>query len=81
MLLNDFKSYPKMQQWQIAKRDGDIFFRRKTPNHSIIIYRLDNIFVEAWVNMNNEMLDCLEAYKSSSLLEKYADQIDLDDLY
>lgn len=82
MFFHDFKLYSKMQQWQIAKRDGDVFFKRKTPNHAIMIYRLDgNIFVEAWVNVNNEMLDCLEAYQSSNLLEKYTDQINLDDLY
>lgn len=81
MRIEAFRKYPRFQQRQIASTHGKLILSKDTPNHAIRVYQVDDFFVEAWENLNNQMLDSLLAYKSSQLLEKYADQINIDDLY
>lgn len=81
MQIDEFRKFNRLQQWHIAKELGSIFFHKTNPNHHIRIFQMDGYFVEIWENLNNQMLDSLEVYQSSRLLEKYASQIDLNDLY
>ncbi len=81
MSIDEFKRYPHFQQWYIAKDLGKLIFSKTTPNHQINIYHVFDFFVESWENLNTQMLDSLITYQNTQLLEKYADEIDLDDLY
>lgn len=81
MSVDEFRKYPKWQQWQIAGHQGKLILSKRTPNHQIKVFQMDNFFVEAWQNLNNQMLDSLVTYQSGKLLEKYADEINIDDLY
>ena len=81
MSVDEFKKYSKLQQWQIARSQGNIILYKNTSNHEIQIYQLDNFFVEIWQNVHNQLLDSLVVYQSTLLLEKFADEINIDDLY
>lgn len=81
MRIEAFRKYPSFQQRRIASTQGKLILSKDTPNHAIRVYQVDDFFVEAWENLNNQMLDSLIAYKSTQLLEKYTDQINIDDLY
>jgi len=81
MSVDEFRKYSKLQQWQIARSKGNIILSKNTSNHEIQIYQLDNFFVEIWQNVHNQLLDSLVVYQSTLLLEKFADEINIDDLY
>ena len=81
MLADQFRRYPTLQQWQIARNHGRVILSQNTPNHEIIVYQLKDFFVETWQNLNNQMLDSLVTYKTTQLLEKHAEAINIDDLY
>ena len=80
MSINEFKNYPRFQQQQIAGTQGKVILSKDTLNHAIRVYQLGDFFVEVWENQNNQMLDSIIAYKSGELLERFTDQINIDDL-
>ena len=65
----------------MANRQGRVILSKNTPNHEIMVYQLEDFFVETWQNLNNQMLDSLVTYQTTQLLEKHAEAINIDDLY
>ena len=81
MSIDEFKRYPHFQQWYFAQAQGKLTLTKSTPTPQISIYQVSDFFVESWENLNTQMLDSLITYQNTQLLEKYTDEINLDDLY
>ncbi|MFP4094263.1 MAG: hypothetical protein ACLFUB_07235 [Cyclobacteriaceae bacterium] len=81
MTLEQFNRLPFFQRHSLALNNGEVILKQENPNHTIRVYCIENFFVEIWKNKLSHMPDSLLAFRSTELLDKYAGQINLNDLY
>ena len=80
MSIDDFNKLSKPEQYQQVATKGNLLLKKDTLNHKISVYSLHGFFVECWKNKTNQFIDSLLAFSNIKLLEKYSDQVNIDDL-
>ena len=80
MTLYEFKSFDINKQADITWENGVLLGFREEDNHHMILYRIENFYVEIQYHTNQNEILQIKSFISEGPLNPYLDNIDISDL-
>ena len=80
MKYNDFTTPEELEQVDAAWKNGTLLGMHTENFHTILLYELDNVYVEATYHTHFNVLLEVESFKDMERLDPYLEQIDIGSL-
>lgn len=77
MTLYEFKQLDEMEQAEVVW-DGALIGDRQDDVYNILLYQIDNFYVEVYYHKEHEVIKKLRSFSSTEQLQPYLEKMDLD---
>jgi hypothetical protein len=77
MTLDQFTHLPETKQAQTLLERGIFLADRLYKNFSIILYQLDNFYVEVYHNLRFDVMQGMRCFEDEEALQPYLESIDI----
>lgn len=80
MTLDEFAFLNEIRQAQALLERGTFLADRLYKNFSILLYQLDNFYVEVYHNLRFDVMQGMRCFEDDEALQPYLERIDISDL-
>jgi len=74
MKYEDYNLLPEDKKTAVLWKGGIYIGKRKTEEHTIVLYQLDAFYVEVFYTLYRKHIDRIECSENTSLLDLYAEE-------
>ncbi|MEQ8323469.1 MAG: hypothetical protein RIC15_10170 [Vicingaceae bacterium] len=64
-----FIALTKQRKLMMLRSEGKVLHRRMRKGYQVLLYQIDNFYIEVWYNLKNYRLENLVTHKDGSLLQ------------
>jgi hypothetical protein len=76
----EFENFAESEQLDYLQEEGVYIGKRKQGKHSVLLYQLDDFYVEVYYRKYRCYIAAIRCFTSTVLLEPYLEQVDIEPL-